>query len=332
MAEIIHLGDGSNLPGVPYTPHVGNIRVDQKARYDQGSIFLAQDIEFLEAGILDDEYEPMAGNDLVATVSNVPPYMKTIRAKRRQVAGVPKWAGIGGKQSDIPQVDQEVTDTTWNQNKLVIGYSYDDDELAASRAMGLSIDVSGASDCVSALNAKMDDFKFNGAPDIGMRGFFDDSGVPRSEADFGFNDNFTPTQILDGMHAFVNAVAVRTNTVERVNRLGLTVTAYHYISRTRMAADTDQTILQAFVGASMYISNESQVYQMVKLSGLAIGPSMVAYTFNPSKCQVNEHAPAIVDLNRVGLSWLVIFVAYISEVQHRKPKAAAVLYNIHRTS
>ncbi len=317
--------DVSALPGVPYQP------VDAY-RADAGTLFTAQDLEFLESNVLADEYTPLEGDDLVATVSNVPGWNKTIRQKRSLVAGEPAWIGVGGRQTDIPQIDQSVTDETWNQNKIAIGATWDDDEIAAARAMGGNLDPTSATEAVTALNTKLDNFKFSGALDIGMKGFADDSLVPQSESPVGFNSNFTALAILNAMHDAVNGVAERTNRTEAPNRLCLPIKAFHYISTTPMSADNSTFIIDVFVASNPYISNKSQIYPMVKLADFPNGPSMVVTNFNPAKAKVNQIAPSARQVQQVGLMFIVIYVAYSSEVMHLRPHATAIQFNTDRQS
>lgn len=330
---ILDLGNGSALPGVQYKPvdHPGVIH-----RRDAGTIFTTQDLEFLDTTIMEDDYQPMSGSDLVAGVSNVEGWRKTIRRKRRSVGGKPVWVGSGSQATQIPNVDQDVKATIWLQNKLAIAATWDDDELAGSQAMGLPIDTTSATDAVELLRTKMNQFKFSGEATLNMKGFFDDALVPRAESSFGFNANFTPTVIVTGMHNFVNEIANRTNSVERPNRLALTIDAWHYATSTAFSADNPRTIMEQFLATSPYITSESQVFPMVELNTINIGgteyPTMVAYTFQPNKAQINEIPPMGLQVQRVGLVWMVIYVAYLSEVQHLKPKAASILYNINRTS
>lgn len=306
-------------------------------RFDDGTIFTARDLEFIETAIMETETQPLEGQNLVASVSTVPGFNKTITAKRRLRSGKATFIGIGGVATKINQVDQSVTETSWRQTKLAIAASWDDDELAASRAANppRPLDTSSALDAAEVLNDTMDDFKFVGEADLDLRGFFDDKFVDQTRSTYGINDSFTPEVILAGLHADVNSIAEDTNTVERPNRLCLSLRAMHYLTTTRMAADSDTTIMTAFLSTNTYISNISQVFPMVKLNnvvtkGATLGETLVVTTFNPSKAQVNEIPPLGMQVQRIALAFLVIFVSYISEVQHRTPKSSTIRFDTNR--
>jgi hypothetical protein len=313
---------------------------DGSLRFDNGTIFTAQDLEFIETTVMETEFETLNGDLLVPTDTSVPGFMKTIAGKTSRTTGSPTWVG-GGGASQINQVDLDVSKEIWSQYRMAIAASWTSDELEAARFHNMNLDTMEAQAAAQACLTLMDDVKFEGTHQPALRGYFGDSNVPKQEATIGLNDQFTPLQIVGALNDLVNSVADNTRSVEQPNRLSLSARAYRYCSDTPMSADNGRSILDTFLMNQTFITTREQVNRMEKLNDVVVAGSSpidlnevaVAHRFDPAKVRVNVTPPTPYgSIMQVGMSFVQIWSAVISEVQHRKPLASSYIFNTNRQS
>jgi hypothetical protein len=317
----------------------GRMDRDGALRFDDGTIFLPRDLEFIETTVMETEFEPLNGDLLVPSDTSVPGWYKQINGRTSRSTGSPTWVQAGTSQ--INQVDLDVTEADWKQYRMAIAASWDADELAASRFHGRDIDAASAQAAAQALLTLMDDVKFDGVHVPALRGFFGDSAVPKQESAIGFNDSATPIAIVGALNDLVNGVSDNTRSVESPNRLSLSARAYEYCVNTPMSADNGTSILDQFLRNNTFITTREQVNRLEKLNAVTVAGSSpialnevaVAHRFDPTKNKVNMTPPTPYgSIMQVGMSFLQIWTATISEVQHRKPLATSYLFNTNRTS
>lgn len=314
----------------------GRVVADGSTRFDDGTIFLPRDLEFIETAVMETEFRTLNGELLVPSDTSVPDWYNTIVGRTSRTGGVPEWVQTGSTQ--VPMVDEDLTEEIWNQQTMAIGASWSARELAASQNLGRPLDASSAVAAAQACLTLMDNVKFSGDLSVGLKGFFDTAAVPRSEADVGINENFTPLQILDFLNDLIDSVADSTSDVEAPNRLSLSSRAYRYIARTPMAVDNSISIMDQLVMNSTFITSRDQIQRMSQLNsvtsgGIAYNEIAVAHNFDPQKNRCNITPPAPYgSIMQVGLRFLQIWTATVSEVQHRKPLASAFRFNTNRTS
>ena len=302
-------------------------------RFD-ATIFTPRDLEFRDQAVMEQEYAPLQGGELTPFDTSVPGWYKTISGKSGTASGQPVL--VQASTSQIPNVDLGISETDWNFRKYAIGATWTQDELMASAAMGLPLDTSSATAAVQALLTQINTIIFDGNTVAGLKGYFDDSKVPRTEAQVGFNSNFTTLAILGALQDLVNQPNEDTNNVENVNRLALSSRAYRYVSETPMSVDNGNSILNQFLDNNTFVTNISQVFRMPKLNnvtaGGGLGETATAYNFDPSKVRTNIVNPTPAGgIVQVGFKFVQLYSCNVSEVQFRRPKSARILFNTNRT-
>lgn len=302
-------------------------------RADANTVFTPRDLEFIETQIMETEFEPLDGNLLTPFDTSVPDWYQEITARTSNMGGKPVL--VQAATTQIPNVDQDIKEDSWNIRQFAIAASWSRRELVASQVLGRPLDTSGTVAAVQTLFTKLNDVIFDGLLSAGLRGWFDTNTVDRTEAQVGINENFTTTEILNLLNNTVNSVSDDTNSVERPNRLGLSSRAFDYIATTVMSTDNGTSILDQFVANQTFITTREQVLRIPKLrnitAGGALGESMVVFNFDPNKVRTAIMNPSTEGaVMQLGLQFQQLYTASMSEVQWRRPKSGRIVFNTNR--
>ena len=303
-------------------------------RFDS-TIFTPRDLEFIESTVMAQEYAPLDGQLLTPFDTSVPDWYNEITGKTGMAGGMPVL--VNASTSQIPNVDLGLQEDSWNFRQYAIGATWTRRELMASQAHGRPLDTDSASAAIQALFTQINTIIFDGNLSAGLKGYFDDNAVNRTRSVAGFNSNFTTLAILGVLQDLVNDPNEDTNNVERVNRLALSSRAYRYVSETPMSVDNGNSILKQFVDNNTFITSIDQVERMPKLNNITagggLGETAVAYNFDPGKVRTNIVNPATEGgIVQIGLKFVQLYTASVSEVQWRRPKSANIIFDTNRVS
>ena len=332
-SEIEAIRNGSL--GQAISPAGITLKFDSFGRRFDSTIFTQRDLEFVESTIMAQEYEPLDGNLLTPFDTSIPDWYNEITGKTGLAGGKPVL--VNASTTQIPNVDLGLQEDSWNFRQFAIGATWTRRELQATQALGRPLDTDSSIAAIQALFTQINDVIFNGLLSAGLKGYFDDNKVNRTQAAAGFNSNFTPLQILEALQDLVNDPNEDTNNVEMVNRMALSSRAYRYVSETPMSVDNGNSILKQFVDNNTFITSIDQVERMPKLrnitAGGGLGETAVAYNFDPGKVRTNVVNPTTEGgIVQIGLKFVQLYTCSVSEVQWRRPKSANIIFDTNRQS
>ena len=334
--EIIR--DAGHIEAIRNAAPIGSqgitLRMDGHSRMDAITVFGQRDLEFVESQVMEHAYAPLDGSLLTPYDMSVADYFLDITGKTAIAGGRPTLVGTSTTQ--IPNVDLGHSEKTWPFRQYAIGAAWSQRELRAAAAMGQSLDTDGAVAANQALFTQINDVVFFGDASAGLKGFFGDSDVPRTEATGGLNSSSTSQECVDILNELVNSPNEQSENVERVNRLALSSRAYQYLSGNPMSADNPISILNQFLMNNTFVTTLAQVMRIVKFNditseGEVLQECAAAYNYDPTKLRtnvVNPHTEG--GIVQVGLQYIQLYTANVSSVQFRRPKAARLLFNTNQ--
>ena len=296
------------------------------------TIFLAEQLKHVEAQVLNVERKPLDGLELIPISRDAPPYANTIAFRTRETTGAAKF--VRDNPRDIPMISQGVTEATVPYLEYAIGYEVTRNELAAAQAYGINLDADGAIGCHQALDEFLNTAILLGYPQRLIKGFAGTKEVKRRKVTNAIDSNSTADQIIAEANNVINSVAEDSSGVEKPDTLALPLDSYTYMATTARSSTSDTTILEFLAGTNPYVKGVQNYKAMAGLMALtpdaAVGESdwMMAYSFDPSKVDVNAQPPMMLEVQKVGLCYVVVFTAKVSSVKYKKPGSAHIRWGV----
>lgn len=145
---------------------------------EDGSIFLARELDYVKAQVYEVETLPLTGLQLFPVVNEIPAYAKTFTYQILDGVGMARI--VSDYADDLPLVDVGMREETGKVYRIGNAYLYSIDEVNASIATGKNLPTRKATEARKAHDVKNNDMIFNGDANHQIVGLFDHPNIPHT--------------------------------------------------------------------------------------------------------------------------------------------------------
>lgn len=253
---------------------------------DSLGIFFARQLESIKARTYDVRYADLVYRELIPVTFETPAGATTITYETFDSVGVAKI--IQNYAGDLPRADVTGKETTIPVRTIGDSFGYTVQEIAAaSMAGGQPLQQRKADAARRAIEEKMNDIAFNGAPENGLNGFFTHPNIPTTTGN-GVWSGLTGAQILEDLNDTVSTMVETTLMVERPNLILLPVAQYNLVFTSFRVDNTDMSIAKQFIENSPYFTSTDQIMpinQMADVAAFSGDDVMIMYNRSPDKLE-----------------------------------------------
>lgn len=253
------------------------------------TVMLALQLEDMRTRVYETQYPELKARLFIPTSNDVNTGANEFSWEETDEVGEAKI--IANYGDDLPTADVSGTKQTRPVVPVGVSYLYTLQDIRRAAFAGKPLSARKAQAARRAFERKVDAIAAVGAPDWGIAtGFLNATGVAvQALASAGtwatkIAAN-TPALVLNDLNLLVRAVYVDSKELWRPDTVLLPTLQFMQVSQTRMAADTGETILEAFLRANPFVT---RVDSWNKLDGAGVGPSDRAVAF-ASDPEVVEH-------------------------------------------
>jgi hypothetical protein len=298
---------------------------------DEGMMFMARELEQMEARTFDVLYQDLMYKQLFPVDSSINPGAKSITYKVYDKRGKPRW--INSKAKDLPRADVDGRDVTTYQHMSGLSYGYSLQEIMAARFAGVPLEQAKANAVRRGFEDEMNLTAFAGNADLGFVGFFTvGNGIPRTTAPNGAGgdsewDTKTPDEIIADIALLFTKPIVDSKQKERPTELWLP-TAQYLDLKSRRLTDTGETLFSYIARKSGWLTGEDKIVSVPDLTGAGTAgvDVAVAATRNPDKLEQKiSQDVTFYPVQQQGLEWVVPAAIVYGGLVIRYPAAFHIL-------
>lgn len=253
-----------------------------------GSIFLERQLNHIMPSVLEAKLPQLNAFRVFPMDTSVPWYVSTHSRQMLTSHGVAEW--IADYSDDLPQVGVSGEEQVFRLADFGVSYGWSLKEIAAAMASNVNLRNAKAIAARRAAEEKHNRTIFFGDSSKGLYGATNYPHFPRTFIANPIATGTAADTVLADMHDFVLGIHTRTNQVARPTRLLMPTAAYDYVSRTFRSANSDKTILQAFLDTSQFIT---EVIPVAELDGAGPNGEDIMMAFEPSERLIASIVPAI---------------------------------------
>lgn len=243
-----------------------------------GGVFLERQLNHLLPSILEAKLPALNAFRLLPVDRSVPAWAKTYSRHMLTPHGIAEM--IADYSDDLPQVGVSGEETTFKVAEFGASFGWSLTEMEAAMANGVGLNSRLAMAARRAIEEKHNRIAWEGDASRGLYGATNYPHFPRTFLPNAIATGTSADTILADMHGFVLGIHTRTNQVARPTRLLVATAPYDYISRTFRSANSDKTILQAFLDTSQFIT---EVVPVSEFDGAGPNGEDIMMAFEPSE-------------------------------------------------
>jgi hypothetical protein len=252
-----------------------------KSRIDADeTVMLALQLEQMQNRVFEDEFAELKARAFLPVDNSVNTGAETFSYKETTEVG--EAGKITNYADDFPSVEVSGVKRTHDIVARGVSYTYSIQDIRRAAFVGEPLESRKARAARRAFERAVDTIAAVGAPDEGIAtGFLNNASVSITAlAAVGAWSTKTPTQIVNDLNALFASVVTGSKELYTPNRLLMPLASYHVASQTRMAADTSETVLQAFLTANPQIT-DVQPWDKLATAGAGATGRLVAYRYDP---------------------------------------------------
>lgn len=244
------------------------------------TVMLALQLEDMRTRVYETQYPELKARRYIPISTDTDTGAETISWEETDEVGEAKI--IENYADDLPTADVSGVKLTRPVVGVGVSYHYSIQDIRRAAFAGKPLSARKASAARRAFERRVDTIAASGAPDRGIAtGFLNATGVAvQALAAAGTWATkiaaSNPSGVLDDLNLLVRAVYVDSKELWRPNTVLLPALQFMQVAQTRMAADTGETILEAFLRANPFVTN---VDSWDLLDGAGVGPSDRAVAF-----------------------------------------------------
>jgi hypothetical protein len=229
-----------------------------------GSVFMARELEFLHANIMEVLYAENRYREAfpVKNLENAGYTSHTYRV----IDKVGRAKPIGSNVNDLPRADVAGKDVRAPIVACGISYGVTMQELASASLVNMSLIEEKASSCKRAMEELFQKFSLEGDTAIALNGLLIDPNINKANVVGGVWSTKTPQEIYEDIANMITELAADSKDVHQVTNIVMPVSQYNTIQQTRMADGTDTTILEYVLR-----NNPINISKMPQLEGAGTG-------------------------------------------------------------
>lgn len=252
---------------------------------DSLGVFFKRQLEEVKARSYDVRYADLVYRELIPVTFATPAGATTITYETFDSVGVAKI--IQNYAGDLPRADINGKETTIPVRTIGDSFGYTVQEVASAQMAGTPLQQRKADAARRAIEEKMNDIAFNGAPEHGLNGFFTHPNIPVINAT-GAWSGLTGAQILADLNGMASTMVETTLMIERPNLLLLPVAQYNLIFTSFRVDNTDMSIAKQFIENSPYFTSTDQIMpinQMANVTAFSGDDVAIMYNRSPDKLE-----------------------------------------------
>ncbi len=260
------------------------------------SLFFARSLEYLMSTAFDVEYEKLPFRDMFPVVNEGGPGIQSIKAEVYDHFGKAKLINQGAQ--DIPFVAAGGREVEYKVTLFGIGAQWTMQELHA-HAVAMkngrgrrSPQQSRQTAAVRGMEEALNDQVLFGTQEVGIPGWLDHPNIPKGTVAPGAStttnwESKTADEILADISSLGDSIWVKSNMIEKPNKLALAPSSLTLISQRRLD-NRDISIMKFLQENSLYFTSDDAFIPVNEYEGAGIGGTnlMTAYDKNENKVRV----------------------------------------------
>lgn len=145
-------------------------------REDVDTVFFARQLDYVKSRVYERKYPALSGLAILPIATDTPEFAEQIITRWFDEVGYAKV--IANYADDLPRADVRMKETSVRVRTVGDSYGYNINEIRASRATGVGLDVKKAAAARKAIEQKMNRIALVGDPDYGLFGILTFPNLP----------------------------------------------------------------------------------------------------------------------------------------------------------
>lgn len=229
------------------------------------SVFIARQLEFMRAGVMEVQYPELKGAKLVPIDTNIDPGAASYTYQVSDTIG--KALVTSDLATEPPRADVKGSESNQVIRSVIIAYGYSLQEARAAMFAKTPLIPRRAQAARDIMERTIDSIWFLGDAVMGLKGLLNQSGTTTYTVSTGAAgsktfESKTPDEIVADLNGAVNKVVTDSKEVFQPDTMLLPLTTYTYISTKRMGDGDSSTILQHFLKNSPYIKTVEATHKL----------------------------------------------------------------------
>lgn len=229
--------------------------IESTGRMDANeSLYFARQLEYIRPQAYQARRLPLNAMRLIPVSTDVPPGAKTITYRMWDTVGMAKI--IANYADDLPRAGVTAREFTSPVRGIGISYGYTFQDIRAAQMAGANLDTAEQFAAKRGHDETINKLAWAGDTVSGLPGLLSNPNIPLyvlPSDGTGTSKTFaskTPDQIMRDMSAVVNTMITQSNGVHRPNQLWMPLANFTYVNSTLRGANSDKTILAAWMDAN----------------------------------------------------------------------------------
>lgn len=291
------------------------------------SKYFAQELNHVMTKVYDLRFPAFKGRTLVPVNSEAGPGVEFITWKEYTPFGMAEV--IANYANGLPRVQVKGDEQSAKVRTIGVAFGYSLEDVKKAQRAGRPLASAEASAARRAVEQKIDAVIFAGDAAHGLKGIANQANVSAGTVPNGAGGTATwatktPMEILEDLHAAANGIVLATLEAEAPNTMAMPLAQYQLITTTRMSVDNPQTIAQAFLTSSPYIT---RLVPAAKLAAAGAGGTDRMVTYDASSDVLEMHIPEEFTQHNPhalsSLAWEIACTATLGGVTVYRPMAMA---------
>lgn len=249
------------------------------------SAYIARQLEFMRAGVMEVLYPELKGAKLIPIDTNVDPGAASYTYQVSDTIG--KALVTSDLSTEPPRADVKGSESNQVIRSVIIAYGYSLQEARAAMFAKTPLIPRRAMAARDIMERTIDNIWFLGDDVMGLKGILNQSStttytVPAGAAASKAWEDKTPDEVVADMNGAVNKVVSDSKEVHQPDTMLLPLSSYTYISTKRMGDGDSSTILQHFLKNSPYVKTVEATHKLESHATAWTGKRGMCYRKDPN--------------------------------------------------